>query len=177
MDASHFVWQGFVGFLWCFTKIWLGSPCGRKRFSVLGALNAVTLEVLVVCTNGTIDSWSVVDMLWKFRKRYRKTGIPVSIVLDNARYQRCYLVQFAARLMNIELIFLPPYSPNLNLIERFWKLVKKKCLASKTYDSFEEFSLAIQSFIERAHLECPDELASLLTLKFQTLPEKVHRAA
>lgn len=177
MDASHFVWQGFIGFLWCFAKVWLGSPCGRKRFSVLGALNAVTLEVLVVCTNETIDSWSVVALLWKFRERYRKTRVPISIVLDNARYQRCYLVQLTAKLMNIELLFLPPYSPNLNLIERFWKLVKKKCLASKKYDSFEEFCTAIQTFTEQAHLECPDELASLLTLKFQILPEETYMAA
>jgi len=52
------------------------------------------------------------------------------LVLDNARYQKCHLVQNLAATLNIELLFLPTYSPNLNLIERLWKFVKKKCLYS-----------------------------------------------
>jgi len=61
------------------------------------------------------------------------TGVPITIVLDNARYQRCALVQNLAQTLGIELLFLPPYSPNLHLIERFWKFVKKQCLYSKYY--------------------------------------------
>ena len=57
--------------------------------------------------------------------------MPLTIVLDNARYQRCALVQSLAQTLGIELLFLPPYSPNLNLIERFWKFVNKQCLYSK----------------------------------------------
>ena len=71
--------------------------------------------------------------------------------------------------MNIELLFLPPYSPNLNLIERFWKFVKRNTLASKQYDTFEEFCEAISTFVDRAHIDHKEELETLLTLKFQTL--------
>jgi transposase len=56
---------------------------------------------------------------------------PITLVLDNARDQRCALVPSLARALRIELVFLPRYSPNLNLIERLWKFVKKQCLASR----------------------------------------------
>jgi len=177
MDASHFVWQGFVGYLWCFAKIWFGSPTGRKRFTVLGALNAITHELICVCTEGSVGAWKVVDLLWKLRKRFLKTGIPITIILDNASYQRCYLVQYTALLMGIELLFLPSYSPNLNLIERFWKLVKKSVLATKEYATFSDFTTAIESFVARAHIDHKDELESLLTLRFQELPEVTKIAA
>lgn len=170
VDAAHFVWQGYVGFLWCFCKIWFGSPSGRKRFNVLAALNAVSLEVLTVCNDSYIESWAVIDLLWKLRGRHRLTGLPISIVLDNASYQRSGIVRYLAMLMGIELIYLPSYSPNLNLIERLWKFVRKKCLASKQYDTFEGFCSAIQSCVEDAHINHADELASLLTWNFQTLP-------
>jgi transposase len=55
------------------------------------------------------------------------------VVLDNARYQRCAIVQATARALDIELLYLPTYSPNLNLIERLWKFTKKKSLVSKYY--------------------------------------------
>ena len=99
MDAAHFVWGGFVGLLWCFARIWFGSPSGRRRFNVLGALNAVTHEVLTVCNETYINAWSVVELLFKLRKRYLLTGIPVTIFLDNAAYQTSYLVKGAAHLM------------------------------------------------------------------------------
>ncbi len=177
LDASHFVWQGFVGFLWCFIKVWLGSPSGRKRYSILGAINAISHEVFSICTDGCVGSWTVIDLLWKLRQRFLQTGLPISIVLDNASYQRSYLVQTVARLMNIELLYLPPYSPNLNLIERFWKLTKRETLASKQYDSFEDFCEAISTFVERAHIDYQNELETLLTLKFQILPEVTVLAA
>jgi transposase len=47
--------------------------------------------------------------------------MPITLVLDNAHYQKCALVQALARGLGIELLYLPAYSPNLNLIERFWK--------------------------------------------------------
>ena len=63
----------------------------------------------------------------------------MTVILDNARYQRCALVQTVAQTLGIELLYLPTYSPNLNLIERFWKFVKKQCLYSKYYPDSESF--------------------------------------
>ncbi len=76
----------------------------------------------------------------------------------------------SVRLMGIELIYLPPYSRKLNLIERLWKFFKRKWLYSVQYPSFEAFSEGIMGGLERAHLDYSSELNSLLTLRFQTLP-------
>jgi len=73
-----------------------------------------------------------------------------------------------ATALGIELLFLPPYSPNLNLIERLWKFVKKKCLYSEYYETFPGFQQAISDCIAETDGEHKQELASLLTLKFQT---------
>lgn len=97
-----------------------------------------------------------------------KLSIPITIVCDNARYQKCKLVQELADALGIELLYLPSYSPNLNLIERLWKLVKKQCLYSKYYPDFSEFKTAISSFIDTAHKTHAKELDSLLSLRFPT---------
>ena len=167
MDAAHFTWAAFLGYLWCFLRIWKASPSGRQRFNVLGVLNAVTKEVITVCNTTYINSWSVIEILFKLRKRMLASGLPISIVLDNAGYQACYLVRGTACLMGIDLLFLPPYSPNLNLIERLWKYVKQNCIANRTYDTFEEFCRAVQESVEQAHKKDPEKMASLLTWNFQ----------
>ena len=90
---------------------------------------------------------------------------------DNARYQKCALVQELARSLGIALLYLPAYSPNLNLIERLWKWVKKQCLYGKYYPTSADFQAAIQQCLAQAHSDHLAELESLLTLKFQTFTE------
>ena len=97
--------------------------------------------------------------------------MPITIVLDNARDQKCALVQDLARSLRIELLYLPAYSPNLNVIERFWKWVKKQCLYGKYYPTSADFQAAIQQCIAHAHSDHLAELERLLTLKFQTFTE------
>jgi hypothetical protein len=77
-----------------------------------------------------------------------------------------------AKVQGIELLFLPPYSPNLNLIERLWKFTKKKCLYSKYYSNFKVFNHAISHFLATMHVSDQKELDSLLTLKFQLFTEE-----
>ncbi|BAG02319.1 transposase [Microcystis aeruginosa NIES-843] len=100
-------------------------------------------------------------ILWK------SLTIPITLVLDNARYQKCKIVEELALSLSIELLYLPSYSPNLNLIERLWKFVKKKCLYGKYYENFSDFSSAIYECLNDAHLKHKKELDSLLTLRFQ----------
>jgi len=90
--------------------------------------------------------------------------------MDNARYQRCQLVLQLAQLFKIELLFLPPYSPNLNLIERLWKFVNRYVLYSKYYENFGSFKEAIQNCLSQTNTTYKAELDSLITLKFQSLP-------
>lgn len=166
VDAAHFVMGAFLGLVWCFERVFIRSPSGRKRFNVLGALNAVTHEVITVTNDTYITATQVCELLQKLAAL--GLTIPITLVLDNARYQKCQVVQALADSLGIELLYLPPYSPNLNLIERLWKFVKKKCLYAKYYSDFSQFSSAIADCLEQTHLQYKQELDSLLTLRFQT---------
>lgn len=156
----------FVGFLWSFVRVFIKAPSGRQRFNVLGALEAVSLQLVTVTNDSYINAHSVCQLLLKLRLLFPDD--PLTLVLDNARYQRCRLVMDVAAALEIELLFLPPYSPNLNLIERLWKFVRKTCLATQYYDSFEAFKQAITDCLAHTHDIHKEELASLLTLNFQT---------
>lgn len=142
------------------------APSGRQRFNVLGALNALSHELITVTNSSYINSDSVCELLLKIAAA--STGIPITVVLDNARYQRCAKVQEYAARLGVELLFLPPYSPNLNLIERLWKFVKRKCLYSRYYDKFQDFKAAITGCLSKTDTEYKQELDSLLALNFQT---------
>jgi transposase len=104
-------------------------------------------------------------------------GVPITLILDNARYQKCALVTALAASLQIELLYLPAYSPNLNLIERLWKFVKKTCLYSTYYANFHDFKQAISNCLAQTHTTYKKELDSLLTLKFQTFKESQLMAA
>jgi hypothetical protein len=71
--------------------------------------------------------------------------------------------------INIELLHLPSYSPNLNIIERFWKFLKQDCLKNVYFDSFHEFTEAIDMKIKEANTKMKDRMKSLLSLNFQVL--------
>jgi transposase len=166
VDAAHFVQAAFLGCLWSFVRVFIRSPSGRQRFNVLGALCATTHRLVTVCNTDYINSQSVCELLRKLAA-LASVG-PITVVLDNARYQRCALVQTTAAKLGVELLFLPPYSPNLNLIERLWKFTKKQVLYSKYYATFADFQNAITSLLNNAHLTHSEQLDSLLTLNFQT---------
>jgi len=165
VDASHFVFGLFLGFLWSFGRLFVKTPAGRQRLNVLGALDAISHELITITNTSYINAQSVCDLLVKIRSHYKKG--PITLVLDNARYQHCKLVEEKAMSLKIELLFLPAYSPNLNLIERFWKLMKKKCLYCKYYKTFSTFKTALTNFIDQVHVLHKEELDSLLTLNFQ----------
>ena len=69
--------------------------------------------------------------------------------------------------LDIELLYLPAYSPNLNIIERLWKYVKQSCLKNTYYDTFQSFQGAIDSKIEEINTSLREDLASLFSLNFQ----------
>ncbi len=113
-----------------------------------------------------INAQSVCDLLHKLAAL--GLTIPITLVLDNARYQKCVLVFELAQSLNIELLYLTTYSPNLNLIERLWKFVKKQCLYSIYYPDFDSFKFAIASCLENSRTTHKAALDSLLTLRFQS---------
>ena len=85
MDAAHFVLAPFLGFLWSLVRVFIQAPSGRQRFNVLGALNAITHELITV-TNGTyITAETVCSLLQKLAAL--NLGVLITVFLDNARYQ------------------------------------------------------------------------------------------
>ncbi len=133
----------------------------------MGAYNAITGQLTTVANDGDITATTVCEMLRKLSAQY--AGRPIVIVLDNARYQHCKLVEGLAKELGITLAFLPSYSPNLNLIERLWKFVKKKCLYNIYYETFGEFTAGINDCLARVETDYKSELATLMTPNFQDL--------
>jgi transposase len=144
------------------------TPSGRSRYNVLGVVDAITHNFISVCNTTYINHLSVIELLEKIRERHKDSVIPISIFLDNAKYQVCKAVIERAATLNIELMFLPSYSPNLNLIERLWKWLKKDCLNCKYYNKFSEFKAAIDNALNKIITsQVQRDLDSLLTLNFQ----------
>lgn len=166
VDAAHFVLGSFLGMIWCFSRIFIKSGCGRQRYNVLGALDSHTKEVITVRTKDNINSYRVCDLIDKVKEFNQDKK--VTLVMDNARYQRCKKVTEYASDQGIEILFLPPYSPNLNLIERLWKHLKKKALRNQHFNCFPSFQKAVDSYLDNLNTTHQKELESLLTLKFQS---------
>lgn len=158
-----------MGFVWCLVRLFVPGPCGRKRYNVLAALNAVTHEVIRVANHSYINAESVCQLV----RQIAAAGLvrPLTLVLDNARYQHCAVVQTLARSLKIELLFLPTYSPNLNLIERLWKFVKKECLGAKPKATYEDFTTGIDECLAQLSTRHKEQMKTLLTLKFQSFEE------
>ncbi len=166
VDAAHFVHRAYLGFIWCFTRIFIPSPSGRKRFNVFGAINAVTKEVITVTNETYINAYSVVELLVELS--VLGLDIPITLVLDNARYQKCQFVKDVAGFLGIELLYLPSYSPHLNLIERLWRFVRHECLYSRYYEDFASFRTAIADCLGKANTEHQEKLERLLSWNFQS---------
>jgi len=142
------------------------APSGRQRLNVLGALHAISHQLITVTNESYINATSVCELLEKIAALGLCT--PITVVMDNARYQRCRLVLERASQLGIELLFLPPYSPNLNLIERLWRFVRKECLYNHYYEHFTLFKQAITDCVAETTGHHHAALSRLLTLEFQT---------
>jgi transposase len=165
VDAAHFVFAPFLGCVWCAVRLFVRAASGRKRYNVLGALDAVTHRMIRVTNDGYINAESVCALLRAVAEA--SVGLPITLVLDNARYQKCALVQGLAASLGIELLYLPGYSPNLNLIERLWRFVRQQSLDSTYHEDFTQFRAAIDGCLDNLSTVHKAEMDTLLTHKFQ----------
>ena len=104
VDAAHFVFAPFLGVIWCVTRLFIRAASGRKRYNVLGALNAVSHQLIQVSNHSYINADSVC-LLLRAVAAAAAPGIPITLVLDNARYQKCALVDNLAKQLRIELLY------------------------------------------------------------------------
>jgi len=164
MDASHFVYGGVLGVLWTAIRMLIPTGSGRQRLNVLGAIAYRTLQFHTVINTGSIATEQVCELLRKVRAAHRK---PISMVLDNARYQKNKAVIELATKLQIELVYLPAYSPNLNLIERVWKFVKAEALSARVLPEFASFRNSIESTLSQMTTKHRSKMKSLITRNFQ----------
>ena len=169
VDAAHFVFAPFLGCVWCVVRLFVRAASGRKRYNVLGAFDAVTHRLIRVTNQAYINAESVCELLRAVAAA--RVGLPITLVLDNARYQKCEVVQGLARSLGIELLYLPSYSPNLNLIERLWRFIRKESLDATYYDSFDNFRAAIDRCLDGLPTTHRKEMESLMVHRFQTFDD------
>jgi transposase len=170
-DPTHQVHNTINGTCWQ-TKgkqgtVVIPSNTGRKRISVLGAVNAITGSCTTIITENNCDKDMVIATFNEIKKEYSDDK-EIVIILDNAPYNHSYKTIEESSLLGIRLIFLPTYSPNLNLIERLWKFLKKVVLKNKYYKTYLEFKKAIEAFFENIQIYS-DNILKLLSNKFEIL--------
>jgi transposase len=171
LDASHFVMGcDFLGYIYGLTRRFVKTSSGRMRYNVLGALNFVTKKMTTVVNDAYITATEVCDLLKKISDEY--AGKVIHIVLDNAKYQKCAVVQELAKTLGVNLVYIPPYSPNLNLVERLWKFVKSE-LRTKYYSCFDLFKDKIDSIISGTDTVSKKKIDKLVGEKVQLYDDLV----
>ena len=146
--------------------ITIKSNTGRRRINILGALDIEDFSVTTILTEETCNSERIVEFLQKIKEKYPDKKIV--IILDNARYNYAIITRDFAKENNIKLLFLSPYAPNLNLIERLWKFTKKHLVNNTYYENFTQFVNTTDNFFNNLG-DYNQELSSLFTQKFQII--------
>ena len=167
VDAVHPEHNTMAAYGWIKkgTKKELKSNSGRDRLNLHGALNAETLDVTVI-ESATVNSDSTIDLIQVLDQKYALSS-KLFLILDNARYHFSKEVKDALKdHPRIQFVFLPSYSPNLNLIERLWKFFKKKVLYNKYHESLSAFRKASIDFFRNIE-KYSDELASIMSGGFE----------
>lgn len=166
LDAAHLLHAALPSQGWIKRNhtVQLKTNSGRNRLNILGAYSPDDHDLLSLEGRESCDAKRVAQLLIKIRDA--NPGKCLLVVLDNAPYNHAAPVTETAAALRIELLYLPTYSPNLNLIERFWKFLKRKVARNRFYATFAEFRAAVQNILNDL-APYREELASLLTERFQ----------
>ena len=170
-DPVHQLHNSSSGRCWIekWTEYFLKSNTWRKRVTAMWAINPLNMQFSWIITEDNCDSEMTKATLKVIRNDYPDEK-PIHIILDNAAYNRSYEVQDYAESLGIVLYFLPPYSPNLNLIERLRKFMKKILVKNRYFETFQEFYDAFIDFfvyLKKHH----NKLITIFNNKFQILKE------
>lgn len=141
----------------------------RTRLNIMGALNLKALTSPLICEYKTINEYNVSRFFNEIRKVYPDYNQKIHVILDGAGYHRSQLVKDWAEVVNIRLHYLPPYSPNLNPIERMWKLMNEHARNNRYFSSTREFREAISVFFNQTLPDIADSLTSRINEHFQVL--------
>jgi transposase len=140
------------------------TNCGRARLNLHGAINAETYQMTII-ESDTVNADSTINLLSSIEQAYPMSK-SIYIILDNARYHYSKLVKEYIKSSRIKLVFLPSYSPNLNLIERVWKFFKKKVLYNMYYENISLFRQACIKFF-RNFDDYRNEVSKIMSGEFE----------
>lgn len=138
----------------------------RKRVNITGAIEIGSLDV-IARSSQTINKDSISEILRAIRRK-NPSEERIYFALDGAAYSRSKKVKILAKQLGIRILYLPPYSPNLNPIERLWKYMKKKVTANRHFEEFGDFKKALMEFF-RGIRKHRSELETLITDNFPIL--------
>lgn len=144
----------------------LKTNAGRKRLNLSGAVDPLTLEV-VVRQEESITSEAVIKLLEQLEAKHSGPGT-IYFICDNARYYKSKELAEWLENSRFKMVYLPPYSPNLNIIERLWKYFRKEVMANRYYATFADFRRATSEFFRLIRHRKP-ELETLLADNFEIL--------
>ena len=175
-DAVHFKHNAEAGYGWSLKGFphLIPSNTGRQRYNVVGAYDPQTHQYYFMLTGDNINQDKMIEFLDGLRQKFPDKK-NIYLILDNASYNHALRVKAKAKKQKIILHYLPPYSPNLNPIERLWKFVRKKFFKDKYRDTFAKFCTQLDEFFANLDLY-RDELTSLLTENFELIPETWHHS-
>jgi transposase len=140
---------------------------GRDRVNINGLLNAKEVTDVIAHECESVNAESTKALYQAALDRHPKAKC-IYIISDNARYYRNRTLTQWLEGTKIKQIFLPAYSPNLNLIERIWRFLRKKVINTGFYRTKELFRQAVMKFFENI-ADCRHELETLLTLNFRLI--------
>lgn len=131
----------------------LKSNTGRSRLNIHGAMDAETYETTILYSEDTVNGDSTIDLMQSLEKLYSHADM-IYMILDNAKYHYSRVVKAYEATSRVKLIYLPAYSPELNLIERLWRLFKKQVLYNKFYEKYADFRAScINFFANQQHMK------------------------
>ena len=144
------------------------TTASRTRLNIVGALKLNDLGHPLIKRYKTINAESIMDYLACLRQKHPFEH-KIHIILDQAGYHRDKSVIDSASQLNIELHFLPPYSPNLNPIERLWKVMNEKARNNRFFKSAKDFKSSIIHFFENTLPQLSDILSTRITDNFELI--------
>lgn len=145
----------------------VGTTASRTRLNIVGAIQLGHIAETITSQYETINAESIIDFMSKIRSQYgAKT---VHLILDRSGYHQASLVAKKATALNIKLHFLPPYSPNLNPIERLWKVMNEKARNNRFFKGAKDFKEAINGFFESTLPSIGNALNDRINDNFQML--------
>ena len=143
------------------------SNSGRKRLNISGAYSPHTQDILF-SEDKTINQETVIKFFKQIESFYPNKA-SIFAIADQAPYYKNAAVKTYLETSRIELIQLPTYSPNLNLIERLWKLMRRDVINNHYYEKFKDFKAAIVAFFQNNSTQFKETLRRFIGLELHLI--------